>query len=161
MPTPLSAETAYEQAAARCARAEHCRADFRDKFIARGLAPAEADAVLDRLEDERFIDEVRYARAFVTDKLEFAHWGPLKVRMGLAAKRIARATADEALAAVEPKRWSEVLDEILQAKRRSTRASSLFELRQKLARFAASRGFAPGAVFDALDRLGLDEADFD
>ena len=58
-------ETAYRYATGRCARAELCRADLRPKLLARGLAPDAAEALLDRLEREHYIDERRYAAAFV------------------------------------------------------------------------------------------------
>ena len=45
----MTPDEAYRYATGRCARAELCRADLRPKLLARGLAPADADALLDRL----------------------------------------------------------------------------------------------------------------
>ena len=41
----MTPDEAYRYATGRCARAELCRADLRPKLLARGLAPADADAL--------------------------------------------------------------------------------------------------------------------
>ena len=46
---------------------------------------------------------------------------------------------------------------LLQQKRRSLKASNLYEMNQKLVRFALSRGF----TYDIIRQCGIDEADED
>ena len=150
---PLTPETAYAQAASRCATTEYCLSDWRKKFLAKGLTPAEAETVLNRLVDEGFINETRYARAFVHDKAHYDRWGALKIRQALALKRIPAEATEEALQEISREWWGNTLLDLLRQKRRSIKAASPFEERQKLLRFAAGRGFEPGLIYEAVNAL--------
>lgn len=149
----MTPDEAYRYATGRCARAELCRTDLRPKLLARGLAPADADALLDRLERERYLDERRYAAAYVHDKLTYDRWGRLKVRQALRLKGVAAEAVDEALAAVDEADYRAGLDALMAAKRRTVKAPDAYTLRLKLLRFAAGRGFEAHLAADAADRL--------
>lgn len=152
-------ESLYRRASAYCARRETCRGDLEKKFRAAEIEPDLIDRVLDRLEQEKFIDEQRYAHAFVHDKAAFARWGRLKIRNALRLKGIDKHLIDIALEEeIDEKTYRQTLRELLSAKLRSLkfdpsdrRASYLAA--QKLARFAASRGFEAEAVFREIEHL--------
>lgn len=152
-------ESLYRRASAYCARRETCRGDLEKKFRSAEIEPDLIDRVLDRLEQEKFIDEQRYARAFVHDKAAFARWGRLKIRNALIIKGIDKHLIDIALEEeIDEKTYRQTLRELLSAKLRSLkfdpsdrRASYLAA--QKLARFAASRGFEAKAVFREIEHL--------
>lgn len=146
-----TAEQLYQKAAAKCAARECCRSDFHKKLVEAGMTAAEAESIIDRLEDEGFIDEARYARAFVHDRFEYAGWGRLKIRQALALKKINAANIDNALRQIDETLYRERLQAILKAKARSLPTAEPYETKMKLARFAASRGFEPGIIFDCLD----------
>ena len=98
--------------------------------------------VLVRLVDEKFIDEERYARFFINDKVRFNHWGRRKVEQALWAKRIPRDVYEPILNEVSADSYEEVLLPLLRTKRRSVKGSSDYEIRMKLIRFAMQRGFS-------------------
>ena len=58
-----------------CARAEKSTGDARRLMRNWGVADADAEKVLDRLLSDRFIDDTRYAEAFVREKLRLSGWG--------------------------------------------------------------------------------------
>lgn len=155
----LTAETAYQRAAARCATAEYTPNYWMEKFVAGGLSREEANGVVTRLKKEGFIDEARFARAFAHDKSAYNHWGPLKIRQALTAKGIDATLADEALDNLSAEGLNNTLEHLLCQKNRSLKAASAYERRMKLARFAAGRGFAPSEIFKTLDKLGLQDED--
>lgn len=151
MKKPLTPEEAYARAAARCAVKEYCRADWRRKLRDAGMGETDAEAVVARLEREGFVDENRYARAFVHDKWMYDRWGRVKIRAALRQKGLSAGDVDEALAQIDEEAYAEGLRALLAAKRRTLKADSDHALRQKLARFAAGRGFEPGLVLRMLD----------
>ena len=59
------------RAAAYCSAAERCIQDVQKKIDAAGLPPDASERIIARLLKERFIDESRYTRFFVNDKLRF------------------------------------------------------------------------------------------
>ncbi len=153
MKQPPSPREAYDKMAALCALSEQCRYDIRLKLLRRGLAPEEADAVVERLERERFIDDARYARAFARDKWRFQGWGRVKVKRALQLKQISSAAIDAALQEIQPDGEYEQLVRALRHKRAHTTATGA-KLSAQLFRFAASRGYESSLIFKAMKEIG-------
>ncbi len=125
-----------------CARGEHCREEIHRKMERWDVDEATQERVLERLVAEKFIDEERYARFFINDKVRFNHWGRRKVEQALWAKRIPREIYEPLLDEVSADSYEEVLLPLLRTKRRSVKGSSDYEIRMKLIRFAIQRGFS-------------------
>mgnify|MGYP002602799956 CR=1 FL=1 len=81
-----------------CARAEKSESDARRLMRGWGLAERDAEQVLGKLVRDRFIDDGRYAEAFVREKLRLSGWGAYKIRTALQRKGIRRELIDAALA---------------------------------------------------------------
>ena len=88
MKKEITEQEAYLQLAALCAQAEHCQQEMRDKMKHWEMDPEIQDRVIARLVNERYIDDERYARAFVKDKIRYNKWGRRKVQQGLGMKHI-------------------------------------------------------------------------
>lgn len=144
-------QEAYLQLAALCAQAEHCEAEMRDK-LKRWEIDAEAqDRIISRLIKERYIDDERFARAFVKDKVRYNKWGRRKVQQALWMKRISDDIQQTVLDEIDEKEYIDVLKPLLKQKQRSIKASSEYELKQKLVRFAIGRGFDFGIIRKCMD----------
>ncbi len=133
-----------------CARSEHCEQQVREKLILWGASPQEAENIVKALKNARFIDDSRFAHAYVNDKLRYQKWGRIKIRQYLRHLGISNETIEECLAEIDEDEYRDILLSLLRAKERTTKASSPYELRGKLARFAASRGFEASLVFPLL-----------
>lgn len=153
----VSPEKAYQRAAARCARCECCRHDLRQNLLRAGLDADEAEAVLDRLEQEKFLDAARYVRAFVADKLRYERWGRIKIRQALLQKQLPEAEIELALTDIDEEEYIALLHEVIQKKIRSLGTTDDYTGRQKVARYAISRGFEPDKVFRAINAEGWEE----
>lgn len=132
-----------------CARAERSAADARRLMRGWGLAEADAARVLERLVQERFIDDRRYAEAFVREKLRLSGWGPSKIRMALQRKGIDRGTIDAALSQADRSDMTDRLQTQLARKARSTGYKTPYELKAKLIRYGLSLGYEYGEVVEA------------
>ena len=144
-------QKAYLQLAAACAQAEHCEQEMRDKMKRWGMAPEAQNRVVERLTKERYIDNERYARAFVKDKVRYNKWGRRKVQQALWMKRIDDDIQQRVLDEIDDEEYQKVLVPLLKQKRKSIKAANDYELNQKLVRFALSRGFDYGIIRQCLD----------
>lgn len=144
-------QEAYLQLAAVCAQAEHCEQEMRDKLKRWEIDNAAQDRIIDRLVKERYIDNERYARAFVKDKIRYNKWGRRKVQQALWMKRIDDDIQQRVLDEIDDKEYLDILKPMLKQKRKSIKAGSDYELNQKLVRFALSRGFDFGIIRQCLD----------
>lgn len=145
------------KAEAWCSAAERCRSEVAAKLEKWLVDPATAQKVLEHLEKEGYVDEVRYASAFVHDKLKFDHWGRLKIAAALKQKRVAPAAVSKALDGIDEDEYAEVLKAVIKSKARTIKGASEYERRMKLLRSVASRGFEPALASALLD---IPEEDF-
>jgi regulatory protein len=114
--------------------------------------PEEAQArVMQRLVSERYVDDERYAQAFVKDKIRYNKWGRRKVEQALWQKRIDEEIRKRVLDEVDDEEYLSVLRPLLKQKRKTTKADSDYELNQKLVRFALGRGFTFDIIRQCLD----------
>lgn len=154
MKKEMTEQEAYLQLAAICAQTEHCEQEMRDKMKRWELDETVQNRIIDRLTKERYIDNERYARAFVKDKIRYNKWGRKKVQQALWMKRIDQDIQQRVLDEIDEKEYLDVLRPLLKQKRKSIKAESDYELNQKLVRFALSRGF----TFDIIRQcLNVDE----
>ena len=154
-------EEAFLQLAALCANAEHCQYEMLEKMKRWELSDEAQARVMAQLIEQRYVDDRRYARAFVKDKIRYNKWGRRKVQQGLWMKRIDKEIQDEVLNEIDEKEYLNVLKPLLKQKRKSIKANSDYELNQKLVRFAYGRGFTFDIIRQCLDVSDIDEDEFE
>lgn len=141
LPRTKTPEQALSSLMRQCARAEKCSGDALRLMRRWGLADDDATKVLQRLVEERFIDDSRYAEAYVREKMRFSGWGERKIRAALRAKSVAPKIIDKAIEQISPENNSQRLAEIIRKKAAKTSYKDLYDLKGKLVRFGVSRGF--------------------
>lgn len=144
-------QEAYLTLAALCAQAEHCQWEMLEKMRRWGLPDDTQARVLERLVNERYVDDERFARAFVKDKVQYNKWGRRKVEQALWQKHIDQDIRQQVLDETDDEAYLSVLRPLLKQKRKSTKAASDYELNQKLLRFALGRGFTFDIIRQCLD----------
>ena len=147
----MTEQEAYLQLAALCAQAEHCQQEMRDKMRRWELDETTQNRIVARLIKERYIDDERFARAFVKDKIRYNKWGRRKVQQALWLKHIDSDIQQRVLDEIDEKEYLDVLRPLLKQKRKSIKAESDYELNQKLVRFALGRGFGFDIIRQCLD----------
>jgi len=154
---PPTAEEAYRRLTALCARSEHCQHDMLVKMRQWGMDEADQAEVMERLVAGRYVDDARYAAAFVRDKVVYNHWGRRKVEQALWLKHIDENVALEALDAIPDNDYVETLRPLLAQKRRSTTARNDYELNMKLMKWAMGRGFTMDVIRQCLNVSSNDD----
>lgn len=132
--------------AARCSTSEQCLSDIEAKLDRYDLTLEEKVHILRRLVEEKYIDDQRYALAYVRDKYRFNKWGRIKIAQGLRMKGIDHTTIHEAMHCIDEEEYLSILRNLIKAKRKSTRGHSEQEINGKLIRFATGRGFEFEAI---------------
>lgn len=130
-----------------CAAAEHCPADVRQLLGRLGAAQEQTDEVIGILQQQNYLDEQRYCRAFVHDKVAFQGWGRMKIVMGLRAKHLPDYAISEAVNGIDEAAYEANMRKLMHSRRGQDR--------QKIIRFMLQRGY----TFDDLRRFTGYEAD--
>lgn len=137
--------------AARCSTSEQCLSDVEAKLKRYDLSEEERTRILQHLVEEKYIDDKRYAEAFVRDKYRFNKWGRIKIAQGLRMKGIDNGSVNEAMKLIDEAEYLHILRELIKAKRKSIRGKSDYEVNGKLIRFAIGRGFEFAAIRSCMD----------
>ena len=138
---PKTAQQALQSLMRLCARSEKSSGDALRLMSQWQVPQAERGVVLDKLLKDRFIDDSRYAEAYVREKSRLSGWGARKIAMQLRQKGVSQDVIAEALKQLDSDIELPRLVEKLRRKARTTKYSSDYELRGKLLRYALSLGF--------------------
>jgi len=141
-----------------CAYQERSRLEVRRRMAKYELSNEAEDLLLNHLEEENFLNESRFAEVYTRSKFNQKGWGPRKVRQALRSHELDEATIDEALKQLAPESQEEVLQKLMLKKIRSLNTTpqevrESFEVRQKVWRYLAYKGYSPELFGDVLHTL--------
>ena len=147
----MTEQQALLKLSALCAQAEHCSYEITEKMRRCGLPDEIQARIMARLTQERYIDDERYSRLFVREKIKFNKWGRRKVAQALMAKRIDHETIQHVLDDVDDEEYLAVLRPLLKSKRRQLKPMTPYEATSRLVRFALGRGFTMDLIRQCID----------
>jgi len=150
----MTEQQALQKLAALCSTAEHCQGEMLEKLRKWEIEEAAQARIMQWLIEQKFVDDERFCRAFVNDKIKYNKWGRRKIEQALWQKRIDSDLARRVLDEVSDDDYLAVLRPLLKSKAKSIKAKDDYEFANKLIRFAAGRGF----TFDII-RQCIDHAD--
>lgn len=136
----MDKKEALRKAAALCSGKEKCVKDIKDKLKQWHVDESEYDFIIDYLCDNNYIDEKRYAQAFVNDKFRFNKWGNQKIRYALREKQINERLIDDALNQINEAEYLDEMLKIIEKKSLAIKDTDSNKVKTKLFRFAISRG---------------------
>lgn len=150
---PISPKEALVLITAYCSREERCEYDVLKKLENFYLPTEEIEKIISYLIENKYLNNTRYALAFVNDKMRFNKWGKMKIAYALQQKRIDTETIQNALNSLDKENSYKILLELLKKKQATIKSSAPYELKGKLYRFAASRGFETELISKAIHEI--------
>ena len=142
----MTEEEGLERAYRYCSMAEHCRSEVKAMLERHKLDGVSVSHIFDKLEKEQYIDESRYAKAFVHDKLRFARWGRVKISYFLRQKGIPASVIEDAVSSIDPEEYDDIVVSLADSFSRSIKGSTDYERKMYLMKRICSRGFEPSLV---------------
>ncbi len=146
---------AYDKAAILCSRSEKCTSEIQEKLKQWGLSTEASVPVIEQLITEKYLNDERFARAYVKDKFRFNHWGKQKIEYMLRAKKINQEILDRAFEEIIEEDYAENLLKLIADKEKSVKAKDKYDKRNKIMRFAMGRGFESDKIYAAFKELGI------
>jgi regulatory protein len=136
-----------------CSRSEKCVDDVQKKLNDWAIPAKEATAIIQELQAQGFVDEARYAKAFVRDKSRLLHWGTVKIKQALQAKKIPVSLITEALREIDAETYRHEFAQLLKRKAAILKAVPPAERHAKLLRFALGRGYEYHEAYELIADL--------
>lgn len=144
-------KAAMNKAMALCASHEYCSSEIMSKLGSWSVGNEDAEKILSYLIKEKFIDDSRYASAFVKDKFRQNKWGKVKIAAHLRSKNLGSDIIQSALDAIDDEMYLNMIRETINDHRRFVKAKNQYDMKGKLLRFGLSRGFESNLVYDILN----------
>ena len=143
----------YSKMAQLCSRSEQCSSDIRKKMLAYEIMDELVEEIISKLKAEKFIDDERYVKAYVSDKFKFNKWGKTKIRYYLKGKGLSDKTISKGLEVIDDEEYKKALIKTMNEKARKVKGKTKFEKSGSIIRFAQSRGFEPEIIHRYLNEV--------
>ena len=138
---------------ALCSGREYCSGDLISKLHSWGLNQDETNNAMEILIKEKFIDDERFAAAFVRDKFQIGKWGKAKISFSLRSKDIPGDVISRALSLIDDEIYRETLKELLSGHRKHIRSKNQYDLKGKLYRFGIAKGYESSLVYEIINEI--------
>ena len=146
----LDKRSALLKAEHYCAYQERSQQEIRDKLYEWGLHKNDVEELISELIGTNFLNEERFAHAYVSGKFNIKKWGKIKIKQGLKLKRVPDKMIVKALNTID---YDDYLAAILAAaekKAPTIHEKDAFKKRFKLTSYLMGKGFENDLILSVL-----------
>lgn len=160
----MTSQQALERLQVACSKAEYCSGQIKRKLLRwrqkdllegrAGFSDEQIEEIINKLVGDRYVDEARFAGAYVRDKARFSKWGKVKIAYNLRNMGVSEHIISSSLAENEALLGGDTLDQLLERKYKQLKESDSVDVKkQKLIRFALGRGFEYNQIISKIKNL--------
>lgn len=142
---------AKQKLEAFCAYQERCDQEIRKKVKSWGLFGEDVDILISDLIQNNFLNEERFASAFVSGKFRIKRWGRIKIRQHLKQKNISDYSINKGLNEIDESEYFQTIKDLIESKNRLTKAKDKWDRRAKLQRYMQAKGFEHELVLEEIN----------
>lgn len=135
-----------------CASQERSHEAVRTKLYERGIYGDEMENIIATLISENFLNELRYARAYVSGKFKINNWGRNKILAGLKMEKISSYNINKAMQSIDEDAYAETLIKLIEKKEKTLSGTSL-EKKKKLFAYLLQKGYEYQNIQNCIDDL--------
>ncbi len=146
----LSRKEAKLKVADYCAYQERSQQEVRDKLYSYGLHYNDVEELISELITENFINEERFARAYVGGKFRMKKWGRLKILQGLKQHRISDYCIKKGMLEIPESDYFDTMESLIIKKRNSLTTDNEFVENNKIASYLHQKGFEVNLIWEIL-----------
>ena len=146
----LNREEALEKIRNYCVYRERSHREVRSKLLEMEFRGEDLENIITTLIQEDFLNEERFARAYVRGKHRQNKWGRQKIRQGLHYHQITERLAERAMTELD-ENYQQALEQLYQKKRRELGAKFTFEENGKIAQHLIRKGYEPDLVWERIN----------
>jgi regulatory protein len=136
-----------------CAYQERSHRQVKNKLYDYGLHTGQVDEIISQLITQGFLNEERFARAFVGGKFRMQKWGRLKIKNELEQLGLTKNCISRGMKEIDPADYAKTLKALIRKKTGEIKETNLFKKRDKIARYVIGKGFEPEMVWEYLHDL--------
>jgi len=141
------------KAANFCAYQERTHKEVRYRLCELEVFGDESEAIITWLIENNYLNEERFARLFAGSKFRQKKWGRIKIRQELKMRGVSDYCLKAGMSEIDGDDYMLTLQEIIKKKSKEIKEINKLIIKQKLVKFALSKGFEQDLVFDTVSRF--------
>lgn len=151
--TKYSPAYAKQKIEAYCAYQERSHFEVKEKLYSWGLFSNDVNQIMAHLIEQNFLNEERFAHAYVSGKFNIKHWGRHKIKQGLKLKKVSEANIKLALKQINEEDYYNQLIYLAQKKNDRLKESNPFKRKIKLTAYLLSKGYENDLIADVTKKI--------
>jgi regulatory protein len=144
-------EEAKRKLESYCAYQERCHKEARNKLRDMRMIPEAIDVILVHLIEHNFLNEERFAKAFVGGKFRIKKWGKIRLVRELKFREISKYSIDTALKEIDLDDYYKTLDELTLKRIDQVKEKDKYKKKKKVADYLFYRGWESHLVYEKLN----------
>lgn len=136
-----------------CGYQERCHKEVIQKLRDMSMIPEAIDHIVVKLMQDNFLNEERYAKAFVSGKFRIKKWGKQRLTRELKQRDIGKTLISIALATLSEQEYMEAFHTLAEKKAESIKETNVYKKRKKLADYLFYRGWESHLVYDKVHEI--------
>lgn len=133
-----------------CAYQERSEQDVLEKLGKYKLSDNGRMQIINRLKEEKYLDNRRFARMYASGKLRNNKWGRIRIRYELKRKSIPPEYIEEAIRSIDENEYAGILMDLIRNKKKLISHDNRFLLRNKIAHYLSGKGFENDLVWEQI-----------
>ncbi len=146
-------EEALKKMERYCSYQERCHKEVTQKLYTMRMIPEVIDHIVVKLMQDNFLNEERYAKAFVSGKFRIKKWGKQRLTRELKQKEIGKTLIAEALQTISDQDYLNTFHALAEKKAETIREKNPMKKKKKLADYLFYRGWESHLVYDKVNEL--------
>ena len=134
-----------------CAYQERCHKEVNAKLRDMRMIPEAIDTIVVHLIEHNFLNEERFAKAYVRGKFRIKKWGRNRLIRELKFRDISKYSIDTALKEIDLDDYYKTLDDLLQKRIAQVKESNSYKKKKKVADYLLYRGWESHLVYEKLN----------
>lgn len=136
-----------------CAWRDRCTTEVEKKLHELGTAPEQIPHLIEWLEDEKYLDETRFAASYVRGKFSTNQWGRIRIVAELRSRNISESIIRDALKSIQHKDYFATLHRLAENKYKTVKSEDVQVKKQKTLAYLSSKGFENDLIWDVLKTI--------
>jgi len=134
-----------------CAYQERCHKEVQLKLKKMGMIPEAMDKIIVHLIEHNFLNEERFAKAFVRGKFRIKKWGKNRLVRELKFREVSKYSIESGLSEIDPEEYLEVLDELVKKRIAQVKERNPYKKKRKVADYLLYRGWESHLIYEKLN----------
>ncbi len=136
-----------------CAYQERSHQEVKNKLNDLELSTPDIEEMISHLITEGYLNEERFAKAFVGGKFRLKNWGRIKIVNALEAKGLTKNCIRIGLREIDDADYRRTIESLILKKLDQTDEENIYVKREKLATHVIQKGFEPELVWEIVKEV--------